>query len=134
MFDKIEVHEHKSVEGPRYPQHVHEHRAPTDESIKLYHELLEKARAEVLSFVVHSSGVEGNVLSHVKVACNHLDLDGTTKVKIAFVLNGKEHVIEAGIDNEGTRLSMARAIVQELLRHVGEDLWGQLPNRLPLDR
>lgn len=127
MFDKVHLHQHHH-ESPRGPSHVdvHEHKAPTDESIKLYHELLEKARAEIVSITLE--GVANNVLSHVRIACSMQHLSDQLQIKIAFKLNGVEHV--AVVDEDRTdRDVMARKIVEGLLKVVGDELTKALPRR-----
>ena len=47
MLKNIHIHQQRTVHVP-YEKTVHEHRAPTDDSIRLYKEMVEKAEEEVL--------------------------------------------------------------------------------------
>lgn len=127
MFDKIEVHEHKHVQASAYPQTVHEHKAPTDESIKLYAELLAKAREEVARVVVND--LPDNVLSHAVLHTHRDLLQLKQKVRIVFKLNGVMHDIEVNEDFEETRRAMAQVIVRALLDRVSDQLWRELPGQ-----
>lgn len=128
MFNRTEI---LVTEVSRGPSHVtvKEQRAPTDESIKLYHELLEKAKAEVIELEV-ARGDAGNVLNHIKLTQQIDSLSLRRRVVIAFKLNGTQYKFEGGIDELDFKGKdeMARAIVQELLRIVGEGLWKELPS------
>lgn len=124
MFDSIHLHPQRTEYVTKNVT-VHEHKAPTDEAIKLYKELLEKARAEVVSFVVQNG--EPNLLSHVKVCYQRDELREQAKIKVVFVLNGKQHEHEFTTDMD-TRERMAKAIVNELLSGImGESLARTLP-------
>lgn len=85
MFDNY-VHKHYS--SPR-EVHVQEHRAPTDDSIRLAQEYMDKARAEVLDAIV----VEGNTVHGVITRWD----DPATRshaIKIAFSLNGQDYLLD----------------------------------------
>lgn len=109
-------------------RNVHEHRAPTDESIKIYREMVEKAKAEVLELTLN--GVEGNILNHVKLSVQGDIATNLRKYRFAFKLNGKPISIDFQDDEAGWAMlkdELARAVVDQLLRHVGDQLWQALP-------
>jgi len=69
-----------------YPQEVHEHRAPTDDSIRILREMEVKARQQVAdSFVFTDNRFNGSVT----VMHNELTPDRTVYVR--FTLNGREY-------------------------------------------
>jgi len=113
MFDRIYA--------PRVTEHVtknvdvHEHRAPTDESIKLYKEMLEKARAEVVKVTL--DGMQGNTLSNARVEVRQQFDSMDTKYQFWFRLNSEDHKIEFNLDDfDGLREKIAHKIVVELTR------------------
>lgn len=126
MFDRM------YIDAPQITQSVtrtvHEHRAPTDESIKIYREMVEKARAEVLDAVLN--GVPDNLLNHVKLEVTDSALTGRRKYRFAFKLNGQPHSFEFADDDGSwtqTKDEIARAVVKKMLDHVGDHLWKALP-------
>jgi hypothetical protein len=123
MFDRILTVQ----EAPRGPSHVtvHEHRAPTDASIKLYAELLEKARAEIVGHVAHP---HDNVLSHATIEVNTLNLSDEHEHYVVFRLNGTVHKLRFSIARDA-REQMIRSIAATLLEHVGRELERSLPRK-----
>lgn len=119
MFDRTTVVHAR--EAPAYPQtvNVHEHRAPTDASIELYHELLEKARAEVLSTVI--SALPDNVLTHVRIELVRSDLARETIAHVGFRLNGRQIRTKVKVDESPGEAAM-RAFVIELAKAAGPEL------------
>ena len=83
MFDKIIVNRQSDRLVP-YEKTVHEHRAPTDDSIKLYGEMLEKAYESILE----SFSIEANELNGVEAIITH-DCQFGKCCMIHFKLNGK---------------------------------------------
>jgi len=73
---------------------VHEHRAPTDESIRLYREMLEKARTEVLRSLLVDTKLGPFRVLQVQDPTG----DGPT-TKLAFMLNGQEFSTEVQVTN-----------------------------------
>lgn len=125
MFDKFYPTFVTRSEAPRYPQTVHEHRAPTDESIKLYKEMLEKARAEVVSVVLND--LPQNVLSHATIRMEASYMTGDISAMVAFRLNGVDHKIKLDLDDlETFRKSVARVFVEELTKNLGANLFKEL--------
>lgn len=83
MFDSYHIQE-----GPDYPQKIKikENRAPTDESIKIYRDMVEKARQEV----VDGFTVQGNFLGRVVMFARPSD---PNIVFFFFELNGQRYTI-----------------------------------------
>jgi hypothetical protein len=80
------LHIDNSVRGPSRID-VHEHKAPTDASIKLYDEIKEKA----YNSIIESFKLENNVVSMVYTY--YSDFYAFKNVlKYRFLLNGKEHI------------------------------------------
>ena len=120
MFNKTFL----TVQDPG-PEHitVHEHRAPTDASIKLYDEMLEKARAEIVSQI---AAPHDNVLSHATVEANYRLATMQSEYFVVFRLNGEVFKEKFGVET-GPRDAMARAITRELIGHIGRFLERSLP-------
>ena len=71
---------------------VHEHRAPTDESVKLLNELTEKA----LKNITHRFSTSNNTLQTSWAV--YVDQPQHKRVALCkFVLNGKEHTLQVDI-------------------------------------
>lgn len=119
MFDKVYLNPHSA------PSHttvnVTEKRAPTDESIKLFHELREKADKEIVETLIRGANAE-NVLNHVQFRTARDDSRGIQRTYIAFELNGTPHKIECSVDRWGTetREALVEAVGREILKQVGK--------------
>jgi len=126
MFDRIILAPRPS-EPVTVTQHVHEHRAPTDESIKLYKEMLEKAQAEVVKVTLDQ--MEGNTLSNARVEVSQQFDSMDRKYQFWFRLNGADYKIEFNLnDLDELREKIAHKIVVELTRGiVGRVLEKALP-------
>lgn len=88
MFDK-----HVRIEAPpMYPQDIHEHRAPTDASVKLLSEMEKVVVSHIdEKFIFQDNDLNGSVYTYVDQATK------AVHVKIVFSLNGKKH--ESTIEN-----------------------------------
>jgi hypothetical protein len=96
LFKTENFHFHKSetireTEYVPYEKTVHEHKAPTDESIKLLNEMQEKARHNILA----TMELESNVLKANGIFFQN-DHPAYNNIAIAlrFILNGKEIIVE----------------------------------------
>lgn len=113
MFDTYQVGPrsiHASVSETR-----NEHRAPTDESVRLLREMEQKA----LESVVGAFRIENNTLSvswHV-IQCNY-EMDREAKCR--FLLNGKSHEFTVALPEQ--RFRDVREIAQEIHRKVTEEV------------
>ena len=121
MFDKYEI-------GPRevtVKKDVHEHRAPTDESVALLRDMEKKARREVLvAYVVQDNLLSGAVVQFVpnEFACD-------TEVHVTFTLNGKQYEFSNYITRmDETRLSkteLRAQLVYKLAETIAIELLGR---------
>lgn len=115
MFNKIvNVHSHTSAP---YPQHIHEHRAATDESVRLLHEMEEKAVDNIRErFIFEDNLVKGSVVTYN---------DPTTwrlKGMVAFSINGKAYTedLELGqsifwkLDRESAYRELANKLAKQI--------------------
>lgn len=93
--------------GPRRVD-VHEHRAPTDDSVKLLIEMEEKARSKIVgAFVTKSNELEGAVVyMRRNIMLEH-------DVYIRFKLNGKDYEFVEKISD--IKLSMNKIEAYKLL-------------------
>lgn len=84
MFD---THHHRTVQAPRYPQEIHEHRAPTDESIKLYREMETKAR----DALILALRVDSNEFKFSATVIEDFSQGFGLTLRIKFMLGEKTH-------------------------------------------
>lgn len=98
---------------------VHEHRAPTDDSVKLLREMEAKAQEQVVQ-AVHV----GNANFECVVHAQQNFMDGTATLRAIFSLNGKKMIAEFTEQEwrcdkikmvEGLRLALADKISMEVL-------------------
>lgn len=87
MFDTTIIRQ-----GPSYPQNVNitEHRAPTDESVKLLNEMQEKAKRNLIDSIV----IDNNVVNGVIYVMEDLRYSKQFEVVFKFNINGRDFVIE----------------------------------------
>lgn len=90
---------------------VNEHRAPTDESVKLLNELTEKA----LNNIVKTFSTTNNTLQ-VTAAVYEDYRNQQREVLCKFVLNGKENILR--VDIPTYEYDTPKKIVQELYKQV----------------
>jgi phosphatidate phosphatase PAH1 len=98
-------------------RHVHEHRAPTDETIKLLREMEEKARAKVEKGIrLNDTKIDCFIYGRYEISswCSHF--------KIIYKLNGNTHEVSKSIiaDIDGT--IKTDFLVQEMIRALSEDI------------
>lgn len=96
MFDRYEIRPQNNVHTTKT---VHEHRAPTDQSIRLLREMEEKARDSILDVIY----VKNNLIEYtMAIGENHPWLDPVLCIK--FKINGNEYKREFRfrcLDDEG---------------------------------
>ncbi len=108
--------------APAYPQEIHEHKAPTDESVRLLSEMEEKAREHVaFQIEVRDNEFSGCVTQFVvnQYAFVH-------DVYIKFTLNGKERNVKrrcpfdtwTKMDPAGAREMLGKAIAEAVTDEV----------------
>lgn len=111
MFDTINVRQ-----GPERVD-VHEHRAPTDASVKLLAEMEQKARDRIeASLDLAGNGFEGTVLIE-------RSLEQPRDIIVAvYKINGKRMRTEHRSEPYGERLEAIKALMQK----VGSDIAAQV--------
>lgn len=87
MFDK-HIHTHKAESVP-YAKTVtiHEHKAPTDESVKLLNEFTEKAKSNIIKNIT----VESNHLKAVVICYSDDVMSQSYEFHMKFNLNGEDY-------------------------------------------
>ena len=87
--------------APAYPQTVHEHKAPTDESIKLLREMEAKARKEITVHLRATNNAFNGAIYSLPTVTDE------RQYWVVFSLNGREYEFKERID--GMRLRMMKA-------------------------
>jgi|GEM_PF-1631666 len=73
---------------------VHEHKAPTDESVKLLNEMQQKAESNILKTIK----IDENYLKAVVIIFKDNLVENRINYGAKFILNGEEHIVEDYID------------------------------------
>lgn len=115
MFDYIQQHNHPSEIK------IIEKKAPTDDSIRLYDELLEKTKSQILGQIkVEDNIVNGSVI-FFKAQLENFDL---VEYAAKFKLNGIEHIVNGsfkridtlwGTDKEQKAIQL---LYENLAKHI----------------
>jgi hypothetical protein len=72
---------------------VHEHRAPTDDSIRLYHELCEKAKSDIHQrFATDANNAVQGVVSVIENPMTQ-----GQELVFAFSVNGTRHIVSVDV-------------------------------------
>lgn len=98
--------------------HKHEHRAPTDESIRLYKELEEKALQRLIS----TTTLEDNTFN----ATWHVFTDfinHENKAICRYKLNGVEYQFEADVDSIHTGEKLAKEMLKKIREKIADHLF-----------
>lgn len=93
----------------RGPTHVHHHRAPTDESVRLLREMEEKSKAEIIKAIK----LEKNGFEAVIHVMKHFE-DQTIEFRSLFSLNGKRFTVITKVSNTST--------VDETVEQIRDDI------------
>ena len=106
-----------------YPQTVtvHEHRASTDESIRLLAEMQEKARRSL----IESVDVKDNQLSFTYQVYDEFP-SGDKKLYCKISLNGHHYIIERRVDNGAYLEATKTALIDTIATVVMRDIIGAL--------
>jgi len=76
-----------------YPQNIHEHRAPTDDSLRLLRDIEQDANRRVLAaFSFKNNAVMGSVIRFM----DHCENE--EKIVCSFKINGKSHIVTQRVD------------------------------------
>ena len=123
------VHNNVAV-APAYPQTIHEHRAPTDESVKILREMEEAARQSILDvYQFEDNGLSGITVLMKPRSC----FEDDRVLYVRFTLNGQLIEFEEKIDCRTVMFDKQRAyellmqgvrnaILQKLIPHIGNAL------------
>jgi len=93
IFSTTHIHKGETVAYEKSVT-VHEHKAPTDESVKLLNEMQEKAQRNILKTIK----IEENYLKAVVVIFKNNFIEDRIDYGAKFILNGEEHIVEGYID------------------------------------
>ncbi len=98
--------------------HKHEHRAPTDESIKIYKELEKKALKNLIS----TTQLEDNTFNATwHVFRDHMNYEN--KAICRYKLNGVEYQFEVGVDRIHTGDKLAKEMLKKIREKVADHLF-----------
>jgi len=128
MFDRVTIQQGKEPVPYAKTVTVHEHKAPTDESIRLYQEIEQKAYDSIL----HRIQVNDNALNFGAIV--HMPRM-TTNQEIAYVftLNGREITGKITIRNHEAmsldRDALVRKIVEDAGKHIAIEILQHLDMR-----
>jgi hypothetical protein len=115
MFDTI----HVRTAAP-YPQEIHEHRAPTDASVKLLSELEQAALDKVLSV----NRLENNLV-HAEWAVIDEPMRMELRVVCRMKINGQEMKFETDVDRPW-RTDSHRQVIERIYQKLAHCIVGQL--------
>lgn len=124
MFNKTFIAQPRTQYVP-YEKEVtiHEHRAPTDESIKLFDELKEKA----IRSVTHSVKLNNNKIDAVSAfVVSNVGLTITDELVIRFILNGENMEFAIKIDRHSFYSSDKYDFQQKILNEMYKQLSNQI--------
>jgi len=122
MFDTISITPARTEYVPYCRE---EKRAPTDESIKIYEEMLEKARASVID----AFNVESNTFNGQIVVCEE-PMMREVLVHYKFSLNGKEYngmVREPSVNYTNDKGKIIRALFLKVADRISQSLFKMIP-------
>lgn len=132
MFDDSLNFERKPNININFPKEINikEHRAPTDESIKIYKEMVEKARSEVVdAFHIKDTTIYGVVLYFVDEPWNNIH-----SYHIKFMINGEEKRISGKLENdEFPSLYFAEGIKKHIVQAMVTEIMLQLMDKININ-
>lgn len=100
---------------------VHEHRAPTDKSIELYHELLEKAKTEILeTFTLDNNIIKANVVVYRDAFLDDIN------VSYIFNINGKKYKDKIQINSLEMYISNRTEVYRLIYQRIAQKLTDML--------
>jgi len=123
MFDTYHKHEKEFVP---YEKTVIEKRAPTDDSIRIYHELLEKAKSELIQLEdFHHNNIKAKyavmqrVVNYTVDCIVKIDLNGTVLTR-SFIGDKYEFDNNAELFYEKLKDCISNCITDYVLRNITE--------------
>lgn len=96
---------------------VTEHRAPTDESVKLLREM----EAEAQSRIVKSTRVADMGFECV-IHSMRDSINSQIRFAVIYSLNGKKHRVDHDVEDMGSRVELTRKTVDSLIDAVAKDM------------
>jgi len=127
MFHVNQFHTHNNQAFP-YEKTVHEHRAPTDESIRIYGELLEKARLSLIdSFRINSI-----LVVDVAVFKKSSSMEQLTVGYYKLNVNKEEITGNVELFDEYDRIVAQRTIANQIIERLSRDVTSELLKRMSL--
>lgn len=114
MFDSYHVSRSAHIDAD---VEVHEHRAPTDQSVKLLSDMESAARAKLLSV--------NRLINNTLEATWYVFDDPAAfdlKAVLQFKLNGRPFKIEVDLERRLTKAEQARKMVENLIDHISQEL------------
>lgn len=114
----VDVHSQSHAES-------HEHRAPTDDSLRLLREMEQVAFDRLIStMTINASGFEAAVFSYT----DHLNSPFTVKVRVKFTLGEVEHDHTFDVEHAAVRSQdeLIKAAHRKLAEEIATSLLGQL--------
>jgi len=93
LFNTTVHHHERNDYTKEVVKTVHEHKAPTDESVRLLNEFEDKARKNIIKELQ----IQENYLSAIVVLYQSDDIFNQCIYHIRFILNGKEYFFEVPI-------------------------------------
>jgi hypothetical protein len=121
MFDKTIV-----LPGSQHHSHnhshnvtVHEHRAPTDDSIRLAKEMEEKVKNQILgTAIVNNNSFEIALYKLHHISCHSF--------RAVWMLNGSKHHIDIEVSMLKTKQEIATAVRDEVAKAIASNMLMQL--------
>lgn len=119
--DKLFVTNHHHTAAPAYAQTVHEHRAPTDDSVKLLREMEEASRQSI----VGSALIEDNTLNGLVVVFNMEPVEWARLAYLRFKFNGKDIVIKKPLSKsfEWDKPAAVKLLAEAVRDQIMEDIF-----------
>lgn len=97
---------------------VHEHRAPTDDSIRLATELREK----VLNEIVHELSPMSNVLRTTNIIKTSYSCDKPTEFIVGFNINGENYSARASVPKHSLVLDNPQEVLKKLADQISNEI------------
>jgi len=98
LFTTTNVHNHETIESGPSEVHIHEHRAATDDSIRLANEFRDKVKRDIVKQAI----IDNNIVNAISVCYvdNPSLKSNRINTHIRFKLNGEEFYFEKDLRME----------------------------------
>ncbi len=133
MFDKDYNFEGRKDVNINFPKEISikstEVRAPTDESIKIYDEMVEKARKSLLDSVI----IKDTVINAVALYFVDQPWNGQESYHIKFYINGQEQIISGILDKDEYPFHAYPELIRKhILQAMAMEVMKQLLDKIKL--